>query len=93
MPRWILTGRAGAGASVSHPESTIGGVSLEGCEWGSFSLQGTAGVEVRIVKRIFLAGEYKLTHTAQHVSVAGGSARTPLTTHHVVTGMVVHVGR
>jgi len=92
-PRWILTGRAGAGASISHPESTIGGLSLERYEWGSFSLQGTAGVEVRIAKRLFLAGEYKLTHTAQHVSIASGSARTPLTTHHFVAGMVVHVAQ
>ena len=92
-PRWILTGRAGAGASVSHPESTIGGRSLERYEWGSFSLQGAAGVEVRIARRLFLAGEYKLTRTVQHVSIVDGSARTPLTTHHAVAGMVVHLGR
>ncbi len=92
-PRWILSGRVGAGASVPHPESTIAGLSLERYEWGSFGLQGAAGLEVRIAKRLFVAGEYKLSRTEQHVSVAGGSARTPLTTHHLVAGMVLHVGR
>jgi hypothetical protein len=91
-PRWILVGRAGAGASVPHPESTIGGLSLERYEWGSFSLQAAAGVEVRIAGRVFLTGEYKLTRTLQQVLIAGGSARTPLTTHHLVGGMVLHVG-
>jgi hypothetical protein len=92
-PRWILTGRAGVGASIPHPESTIGGLTLERYEWGSVSLQGAAGVEVRIARRLFVAGEYKLTRTTQDVSIAGGSARTPLTTHHLVGGLVVHVGR
>jgi opacity protein-like surface antigen len=93
VPRWILTGRAGVGASVPHSESTTGGLSLERYEWGSVSLQAAAGVEVRIARRLFIAGEYKLTRTAQDVSIVGGSARTPLTTHHLVSGVVVHMGR
>lgn len=91
-PRWLLTGRFGAGASVPHVESTIGGVSLERYEWGSFSAQAAAGVEVRLASRLYLSAEYKLTHTVQDVSVVEGSARTPLTTHHVVAGVVVPLG-
>jgi hypothetical protein len=93
LPRWFLTGRAGAGASVPHPESTIAGVSLERYEWGSFSLQAAAGLELRLARRLYLAGEYKLTRTVQHVSVAGGSVRTPLTSHHFVAGVAAHLGR
>lgn len=91
-PRWIVSGRFGAGASLPHPESTIGGLRREGYEWGSFSAQAAAGIEVRVWKRVHVSGEYKLTRTVQDVSVAGGSARTPLTTHHVAGGLVLHVG-
>jgi hypothetical protein len=92
-PRWFFTGRAGAGASVPHPESTIAGVSLERYEWGSFSLQAAGGLELRLTNRLYLAGEYKLTRTVQHVTVAGGFVRTPLLTHHLVAGVVAHLGR
>jgi hypothetical protein len=92
-PRWFFTGRAGAGASVPHPESTIASASLERYEWGSLSLQAAGGLELRLTNRLYIAGEYKLTRTVQHVSVAGGSARTPLTTQHLVGGVVAHLGR
>jgi hypothetical protein len=85
-PRWILTGRVGAGTSLPHPESTVDGLSLERYEWGSFSAQAAAGMELRLTTRLYLSGEYKLTRTAQDVSVAAGSARTPLVTHHAVAG-------
>src|SRR5262245_40674874 len=91
-PRWLLTGRLGVGASVPHPESTIAGEDLEQYEWGAFSAQAAAGVEVRLAGRVYLAGEYKLTRTDQDVSVVHGSVTTPLTTHHLVTGVVVHLG-
>jgi hypothetical protein len=90
--RLILNGRVGVGASVPHPESTIAGHALEHYEWGDFSAQFAAGVELRLGKRVYLSGEYKLTHTVQDVAVDQGSARTPLTSHHLATGIVVHVG-
>lgn len=91
-PRWILAARIGAGASVPHAESTIRGRTLELYEWGSFSIQAAASVEIRLAKPLYLSGEYKLTHTVQDVTVVDGSARTPLTSHHVVAGVVVHLG-
>jgi hypothetical protein len=90
--RLFFTGRFGAGASVPHPESTIDGSSLERYEWGSFSAQAAAGVEVQLVKGLYLLGEYKLTRTVQDVSIVDGRIRTPLTTHHVVAGLVAHLG-
>src|SRR4030095_6415447 len=92
QPRCLMTGRLGMGASVPHPESTIAGVSLEQYEWGSFSARAAAGVELRLGQRVYLAGEYKLTRTVQDVSVVHGSVSTPLTTHHLVPGIVVHLG-
>jgi hypothetical protein len=91
-PRWMLVGRIGAGASIPHPESTSGGLSLERYEWGAFSMQGAAAAEVRITGPLYVSGEYKLTRTVQDVTIAGGSARTPLVTHHLVAGLTLHLG-
>jgi hypothetical protein len=91
-PRWILAGRFGAGASIPHPESTVNGFSFEGYEWGAFSLQAAAAIEVRVAGPIYVGGEYKLTRTVQDVTIAGGSARTSLVTHHLVGGLVAHIG-
>jgi opacity protein-like surface antigen len=88
-----VTGRAGVGASLPHAESTIAGDSQEQYQWGSLSLQAAAGAEVRARGRVYVAAEYKLTRSVQAVSVAGGSARTPLTTHHVAAGVALHWGR
>lgn len=93
-PRWMLVGRVGAGASVPHVESqTPDGASLEQYEWGSLSLQAAGGAELRITRALYLSGEYKLTRTTQDVTIVGGSARTPLLTHHLAIGVSVHVGR
>lgn len=90
--RWTLSARLGAGGSVPHPESTIGGQHVEGYEWGAMAVHGAVGVELRVVSRLSLIGEYKLTWSVQDVAVAEGRARTPLTTHHVVTGVAVSLG-
>jgi opacity protein-like surface antigen len=91
-PRWSFAARFGAGASVPHAESTIGGASLEQYEWGSMSVQAAAGAELRMTPRLSVSGEYKFTHTSQHVSVANGTAQTSLQTHHIVAGIVAHLG-
>jgi hypothetical protein len=70
----------------------MAGASLEHYEWGAFSVQGAAGVELRLARSVYLAGEYKLTRTVQDVSVVHGSASTPLTTNHFVAGIVTHLG-
>jgi len=91
-PRWTLVGRAGAGRSIPHPESTIAGRSYEAYEWGSFALQGAGAVEIRVVRALYVSAEYKLTRTAQRVTIDGGTARTLLVTHHLTSGLVLHLG-
>lgn len=91
-PRWTLTGRVGAGLSRPHPESTIGGRQFQTYEWGSSSVQFAAGVEMRVKGPVSLLGEYKLTHTTQDVTIADGTARTPLTTNHLVGGAALRFG-
>jgi hypothetical protein len=90
--RWTLTARLGAGASVPHAESTVGGRHLEGYEWGEVSVQAAAGLEVDVARRLSLLTEYKLTHSRQDVGVAEGSAQTALTTHHFIAGLALRLG-
>jgi hypothetical protein len=61
-------------------------------EWGAFSVQGAAAAEARIAGALYVSGEYKLTRTVQDVTIAGGSARTPLVTHHLAAGLTFHFG-
>lgn len=90
--RWMLIGRAGIGGSVTHPESRVRDVRLERYEWGARSVQGSAGVSVRIGGALYLSGEYKITRTVQDVAVVDGSARTPLRTHHLAVGLSARLG-
>jgi hypothetical protein len=89
--RWSITGRVGAGPSIPHPESTIGGIDFEHYEWGALALQAAGGAEVHVAGPLSVMGEYKLTRTKQDVTVAGGSAQTTLVTHHLAFGVVAHL--
>jgi hypothetical protein len=92
MRKWGLVGRLGVGGSIPHAESAAGGVSLERYQWGALSLQESAGAEIRIAGSLYASGEYKLTRTAQNVTIVSGSARTPLVTHHLVLGVAWRLG-
>jgi opacity protein-like surface antigen len=91
--RWALTARLGVGGSIPHAESTIDGQHVEGYQWNAFSAQAAAGLEVRLQRRLWLVGEYKLTRSGHDVAVADGRVRTSLTTHHVVVGASLRLGR
>lgn len=82
--------RAGVGFTVPHPESTIGGESVDQYELGSFAWQLAGGVEMRVTKGLRALGEYKFTRVDQAVTIARGEARTVLATHHVVFGLGYH---
>ena len=90
--RVAVVGRVGLGASIPHPESAINGEAYERYEWGAFSMQGAAGVELRLAGPLYVLSEYKLSRTVQEVTVAGGSASTPLVTHHLVAGLTTRFG-
>jgi hypothetical protein len=92
MRKWGLVGRLGVGGSIPHAESAAAGVSLERYQWGALSLQGSAGAEIRIAGSLYASGEYKLTRTAQNVTIVSGSARTSLVTHHLVLGVAWRLG-
>jgi len=87
-----LIGRLGIGRSVPHAESAAGGATLEEYEWGALSLQASGGAETRLTTSVYATVEYKLTRTVQDVSVVGGSARTPLVSHHLAAGLAIRLG-
>lgn len=83
-----LTGRLGAGPTVPHAESTIGGVHQEQYEWGSVAVQAAVGVEVRVTHGLSALGEYKFSRTREALTVSGGGqVRSLLRTHQAVLGL------
>jgi hypothetical protein len=85
--------RAGAGFTVPHAESTIGGISQEGYEIGARAYQAAAGADVRLAGRLYAIGDYKWSRTVQTVDVDRGTARIPLNTGHVTFGVALRFGR
>ena len=88
--RLILVGRAGAGPSIPHPESTIEGASLQHYEGGAAALHLAGGMEIHLWRGLYALGEYKFTRSRQSVGVVDGTAQTLLRTHHGVFGLAYH---
>lgn len=90
VPRVQFLGRAGAGPTLAHPESTVDGVSHEDPEVAAVALQAAGGLEVRLSDHFTALVEYKFTRTFQHVTVDRGTARAALASHHAVFGLAWH---
>jgi Outer membrane protein beta-barrel domain len=87
--RWRLTARLGAGVAIPHGESRIAGVDQEQYEISGLALQGAAGPEFRLSKRIRAFAEYKLTTAAPTVSVDRGNIKGRYTSQHLAAGLGV----
>jgi len=85
--RAVLAVRVGAGPTIQHAESTIGGRTQEQYEWGRVAGQVAAGIEYRVAPRLAAIAEYKVTATSQRVAVPDGWASARFTTQHVVAGI------
>ena len=81
--------RVGAGPTVPHAESTVGGVSREQFEYGGFGAQVASSIEFAVWRGLHVLGEYKFTGTAARISVDSGEAVIPARSHHVVGGVAV----
>ena len=87
--RAIASVRLGAGPTVPHAESTVGGVTREQYEYGGIGAQVGGSIEFAVWRSVYVLGEYKLTATDARISVDGGEAVIPARSHHVVAGMAV----
>ena len=85
--RLQFTVRLGAGPTLPHGESTIGGRHREQYEWGAVAAQAAGGVEMRMTHGLSVLGEYKFSRTREAVAVSEGKAQALLRTHHGVIGM------
>jgi hypothetical protein len=89
-PRGWITARAGAGPTVPHTESAVGGVTQQQYEIGRVGGQLAAGAEIRVVSRLTAFGEYKLTRAHARVAVAGGTMAGKFLTHQIAFGLGWH---
>lgn len=85
--RIAVSARIGAGPTIPHAESTIDGRTREGYAWGALGWQAAAGVQVRLLRRVELLGEYKFTRTRETLDIDRGTARGVFASHHVVFGL------
>jgi hypothetical protein len=88
--RLILTGRAGAGPTLPHTESSIEGLRQEQYEVGRLGWQAAGGAELKMWRGMHLLSEYKLSRTRQRGKVTHGTAESLLRTHHGVFGLSYH---
>jgi opacity protein-like surface antigen len=89
-PRGWITARGGAGPTVPHGESTVGGVSQEQYEIGRLGGQLAAGAEVRVASQLTAFCEYKLTRAHARIAVAGGTMEGSFLAHQIAFGLGWH---
>ena len=90
LGRLLISGRAGAGATIPHAETEIMGFRDEHYQWGRAAFQVAGGVEARIWRKLYGLAEYKFSLTDQRFRVAAGGASTLLGSHHGVFGLAIH---
>ena len=91
LGRIIIAGRVGGGRTFPHPEARAFGQEWSEYDVGSGVFHLAGGAEVKIGGPLFLLGEYKHTRMTQEVHVGPRAfAKTPLRTHHFVTGLALH---
>jgi opacity protein-like surface antigen len=86
-PRFWLVARGGAGITIPHVESAIGGSDQQQYQLGSLGIQAGIGAELRLSEHVFATVDYKLTTTNQSVSVAMGTMHGRFTAQHVAVGL------
>ena len=81
--------RVGAGPTVPHAESAVGGVVRQQYEYGGIGTQVGGGVEFAVWRAMHVLGEYKFTGTTARISIDDGEAVIPARSHHAVAGIAV----
>jgi hypothetical protein len=87
VARLVAVVRAGAGPMTPHAESRIDNVARGQYEYSGVGAQLGGGVELSLWRGLGMLGEYKFTWAAPRIDVAGGEAKVPTRSHHVVFGL------
>lgn len=89
--RCVLAARIGAGITIPHAENQVFGISnAEHYQVGSPVIQAGAGVELRLWRGLYGIAEGKYTRTNEDVDIAQGTARSLLSTTHLIAGLSWH---
>lgn len=84
--RITATVMAGSGPVVPHAEVVVNGDVREDYQAAGLGLQGAAGAEWRLWRRISLLTEYKWTRAAVRLDLDTGTAKMNLSSHHLAAG-------
>ncbi|HWB15382.1 MAG TPA: outer membrane beta-barrel protein [Vicinamibacterales bacterium] len=90
--RWsraTFVGRAGAGITVPHAETTIRGEGREQYEYGGPGMNLSAGVDVRLTRLLSAVADYKFTFAKPEIDIVDGVGRTRSATHQVTIGLAI----
>jgi hypothetical protein len=80
--------RGGVGPTLPHAESQLDSTYVEQYESGGIGVQVGSGIELSVWRHIGVLGEYKFTWASPEIDVAGGQAKIPSRSHHVVFGVI-----
>jgi hypothetical protein len=90
LGRFLLTGRAGVGGTIPHPETELMGARDEHYQPGRAAFHLAGGGEIRLWRKLYALAEYKYTHTDQRFRIAAGNADALFRSHHGVFGLGIH---
>jgi lipid A oxidase len=82
-----VSGRAGLGIAVPHPEIRAFGVPLEEYQLHGAAIQFAGGGDFELSRHVFWLAEYKFTTTRQHFELGSTTIENTFATHHLVTGL------
>jgi hypothetical protein len=91
--RVALMGRAGAGPTYPHAETTVGNLPQEQYEIAGLGVHVSAGVDVKLASWLSAMSEYKLTLAQPKISIADGTGQMWATSHQLAFGLAFGVSR
>ena len=93
-PRVAVMARIGAGITIPHAETTILGELKEQYEYAGPGAHASLGLDTRLVGRLSLVTEYKLTYARPKITTAhNGTGQTTTLSHHIAVGFAFNVSR
>src|SRR4029453_16274966 len=82
-----IVGRAGAGPTIPHVESSFRSHDEDGYQLGRVAGDAAIGAEIRLSSRLSAVVDVKVTRTRQRVGVGPADIDATFTTRHVVAGV------
>ena len=91
--RAAIIGRAGAGVTIPHTETTVLGGAVDQYEYAGPGVHAAVGLDLRMAGRLSFVTEYKFTWAKPEITIAGGRGQTTAFAHHVAFGVAFGLSR